>query len=529
MFTTDHYGAEEFDSNVQIRSTLFVEEVWGASVVSKPQQSGLGICQFAGNVQRVFTAQTLSNWHSNTKSPSGRRLRHKHSRIIAHTRLCWPRVAEHGNTLCWSHSAARPSTCALCSCVTSNTHHLALYGHSTTYTAYTASLPNMSDYGDDYSDNGEEWYYVEDEYMAADDLAEHAVASPPPTTYGDEDMQPDWDRFDYFNDLEYASDGYDNAKFEVHNAKDAKTARKRKRAATTTQSRKRRPTQTTDSQTSMALMEHSPIVWRAQADRETKPKLLDENTQSFALLKDWRKALADTPEWARASPPKSPRVRPPRPGKGKAVLPPVPVSPPSDIDEDVDEEMEGDEDAGISQEALMAALQRQLAAAGGPLSGMDPQQLLEFAMRMATDKDAGDEIAGEMADAMLEGDDDEDDADAEENLLSWVAQQRNANQSAPGDDPKSPPEAPSNSERPPTPPSSEANRSIRASETTAKAVPSNTKTSSLKRKADDEVDAESSTKAIKKRVTRSFDAPTAASRAKTTAPARTTRATRAKR
>ena len=24
----------------------------------------------------------------------------------------------------------------------------------------------MSDYGDDYSDNGEEWFYVEDEYMA---------------------------------------------------------------------------------------------------------------------------------------------------------------------------------------------------------------------------------------------------------------------------------------------------------------------------------------------------------------------------
>ena len=53
----------------------------------------------------------------------------------------------------------------------------------------------MSDYGDDYSDyGGDEWFYVEEEFMAADDLAEHAVASPPPTTYADEDAAEDWDR-----------------------------------------------------------------------------------------------------------------------------------------------------------------------------------------------------------------------------------------------------------------------------------------------------------------------------------------------
>ncbi|KAH7377651.1 hypothetical protein BKA66DRAFT_421900 [Pyrenochaeta sp. MPI-SDFR-AT-0127] len=389
----------------------------------------------------------------------------------------------------------------------------------------------MSDYGDDYSDYGEEWFYVEDEYMAADDLAEHAVASPPPTTYGDEDMQPEWDRFDYFNDLEYASDGYDNAKFEVHNVREAKTGQKRKRAVAKAHSRKRRPTVTAADHASIPLLEHSPIVWRAQADRETKPKLFDDNTQSFALLKDWRKELAETPQWARGSPSKSPSARPSRPGKGKVALAPVPVSPPSDIDDveledEMDEDDDDGEDVGISQEALMAALQRQLAAAGGPLSGMDPQQLLEFAMRMATDKDAGDDIAGEMADAMLDGDDEEDDADAEENLLSWVAQQRNANKDVAENGPKSP-EVRSNSKRPPTPPSSEANRSIRASETTAKAVQSNTKTTSLKRKADD-AEAEGSSTVTKKRVTRSFDAPTAASQARS-APAKTARSTRAKR
>ena len=387
----------------------------------------------------------------------------------------------------------------------------------------------MSDYGDDYSDYGDEWFYVEDEYMAADDLAEHAVASPPPTNYGDEDTMPDWDRFDYFNDLEYASDGYDNATFEVHNAKDAKTGQKRKRAAKNSHSKKRRPTEPASVQTDTSRLEHAPIVWLAQNDREAKPRMLDDNAQSYALLKNWREKLNDTPQWARGSPPTSPSRRPSRPAKGKAPSAPEPVSPPSDID---GEEIEGEldeEDAGISQDALMAALQRQLAAAGGPLSGMDPQQLLEFAMRMATDKDAGDDIAGEMAEAMLEGDEDDDDADAEENLLSWVAQQRNANNKTSEDVPKSP-EVSSNSKRPPTPPSSEANRSVRASETTSKAVQSNANppSSSLKRKAADESEGESSTKVTKKRVTRSFDAPTAASQART-ATAKTTRTTRSKR
>ncbi|KAF1840138.1 uncharacterized protein K460DRAFT_371354 [Cucurbitaria berberidis CBS 394.84] len=395
----------------------------------------------------------------------------------------------------------------------------------------------MSDYGDDYSDYGEEWFYVEEEYMAADDLAEHAVASPPPTAYGDEDGLPDWDRFDYFNDLEYASDGYDNAKFEVHNVKDAKTGQKRKRSVRNSHSKKTGSTQQANIQADTSLLEHSPIVWRAQNDRETKAQLLDDNAQSYAVLKNWREKVKDTPQWARGSPPQSPSIRPSRPGKGKVASAPEPVSPPSDIvgPETVDEEEE-EEDMGISQDVLMAALQRQLATAGGPLSGMDPQQLLEFAMRMATDKDAGDDIAGEMAEAMLEGDEEEDDADAEENLLSWVAQQRNANKESTEEVPKSP-EVSRNSKRPPTPPSSEANRSVRASRTSTKAAESNKKsaTSSLKRKADDDSEGESSAKVTKKRVTRSFDAPTAASQAKAApaktkgAPAKTTRSTRAKR
>lgn len=200
-----------------------------------------------------------------------------------------------------------------------------------------------------------------------------------------------------------------------------------------------------------------------------------------------------------------------------------PASPPYDEDEEEghDEAM-SEQGQGISQEALLAALQRQLAAAGGPLSGMDPQQLLEFAMRMAADQDAGDDIAGEMADAMLEGSDEEDDGDAEEKLLSWVAQQRNGNKEVAEADSVPTDVAPS-SKRLPTPPPSTATRNVSASQTdTTPSVPTPTSQStdskipkpSRKRKADDEDSTDAPIKTAKKRSTRSFDAPTAASQAK---------------
>jgi hypothetical protein len=389
----------------------------------------------------------------------------------------------------------------------------------------------MSDYGDDYSDYGDEWMYIEDEYMAADDLAEHTIASPPPTTYGDDDVEAEWDRFDYFNDLEYASDGYDDATFLPHDSKDAQTGQKRKRAHGGSRSkRKRRMTGSVTEAINPLVTAHSPVVWRAHSERGSKLKSLADDAPSFALLKDWRNKLGDTPDWARGSPPaKSPGATC---QNEHAVDAPDFLARATELldgqaleegDKDMDEEGDEEADVDISQDALMAALQRQLAAAGGPLSG----------------KDAGDDIAGEMADAMLEGEEGEegdDEVGSQDNLLSWVAQQRNANKDAAATEPKSP-EATRDSKRPPTPPSSEANRSVKTGENKTKSGGVKSKTwtaletkpaASLKRKAGAEDEPESSTKTVKKRVTKSFDAPTAASQAKA-APASRTRATRSKR
>lgn len=379
----------------------------------------------------------------------------------------------------------------------------------------------MSDYEDEYDYDDAEFFYVEDEYMAADDLAEHAVASPPPATCGDEDMEEDWDRFDYFNDLEYASDGYDDTTFQPLDVKGAKAGSKRKRPVRRPV-RKSKADTNTSTDAEPAAPTHSPIVWRSQADRGVKPKALEDNAQPYALFKNWRETLANIPEWAKGSPPTSPGAPsiPSEKGKGKMAFVTEPASPPYDEDEEEGhDEATSEQGQGISQEALLAALQRQLAAAGGPLSGMDPQQLLEFAMRMAADQDAGDDIAGEMADAMLEGSDEEDDGDAEEKLLSWVAQPRNGNKEVAEADSDVAP----CSKRPPTPPPSTATRSVSASQTdTTPSAPTPTSQStdskipkpSRKRKADDEPTTDGAAKTAKKRSTRSFDAPTAASQAK---------------
>ncbi|EOA83319.1 uncharacterized protein SETTUDRAFT_65791, partial [Exserohilum turcica Et28A] len=384
----------------------------------------------------------------------------------------------------------------------------------------------MSDYEDDYDDGDADFFYVEDEYMAADDLAEHAVASPPPATCGDEDMEDDWDRFDYFNDLEYASDGYDDTRFQALDVKGVKTGIKRKRAVGGRSRRKNVPQVDATAHTEPSAPGHSPIVWRSHADRGLKPKMLDDNAQPYALFKDWREKLTETPDWAKGSPPNSPGASslPSDKEKGDMAFVTKPASPPYDDDDEDEDDKEGDEDDmstqghGISQEALLAALQRQLAAAGGPLSGMDPQQLLEFATRMAADKDAGDDIAGEMADAMLEGEDEEDDGEAEEKLLSWVAQQRNSTKETADDESTSADATPS-SKQPPTPPSSNHNRSTATSQTST-TTDSKTTTSSRKRKADNEPAAKGATHAVKKRNTRSFDAPTASSQAKAALPSK---------
>ncbi|KAL1604816.1 hypothetical protein SLS60_004356 [Paraconiothyrium brasiliense] len=387
----------------------------------------------------------------------------------------------------------------------------------------------MSDYGDDFDDDyGDEWLYVEDEYMQADDLAEHAIASPPPTAY-DEDRLDEWDRFDYFNDLEYDFEGYDDANFVPHNGATGqpKIGQKRKRGAVAGRNNKKQRLINGEGgpKQDVAWLTNSPIIWRAQADRGAKPKPLPENAEPYAILKDWR-SLDKSSAWVQ----KHPRTH------SKSHTPHTELAsltPKSHIDEeeqeweDEEEVMDGEIDdgeepdiGGIDPNALMAALQARLGSAGGPLSGMDPQQLLQFALRMANDQDAGDDIAAELADEMLnQGDEEEEDDEAEANLLSWVSQQRNGNKN----DTSAPSETKATTDE--TMPDAESEK-ISAPKVKQQPHSLEIKQTSRKRKADSPT--HTPTSSPKKRATRSCEVPTTASPAKS-APAKTTRSGRVRR
>ncbi|KAF2660325.1 hypothetical protein K491DRAFT_621281 [Lophiostoma macrostomum CBS 122681] len=385
----------------------------------------------------------------------------------------------------------------------------------------------MSDYGDDYFSDDDAWLYVEDEYTQADDLAEHALPSPPPTAYADEDDIADFDLFDYFNDIEYASDGYDEGNFQPHDSKAATTGQKRKRTGVSAQGRKKQKLgkSANASPTATRKPELPPVVWRAQNERGLKPKMLVDDVKPFAFLKDWRTKLADTPSWAlgksRTATPSSTAAEL---GNGESM--PAPLL--ADV-----ESLDGDEGApAIDQDVILAALRNKLGGVGGPLAGMDEQTLLQFAMRMLNGEDDGDDIAGEMADNILgqgEGDDDDEEGDgdgeASAEHLAWLARMRGGEASTSGT-PKSP--LAKTNGGPPTPPSSEPNHRVRIADgKDVDALNNSTATiPSRKRKADG-ARTESDSAAPKKQ--RSFNAPTASSQAKAVPVSTATRGSRGKR
>ncbi|KAF2184087.1 hypothetical protein K469DRAFT_580611 [Zopfia rhizophila CBS 207.26] len=379
----------------------------------------------------------------------------------------------------------------------------------------------MSDYGDeDLSDYGEDWFYVEDTFMVADDLAEHTVNSPPPTTYADEDAIPDWDRFDYYNDLEYASDGYNDDNFYIHGSRTAKTGQKRKRRGGDRHGKKNQKLeggQRVTSRTESPTPGWPPVVWRSQAEREKKPKQFEDIQEPFALLRDWKERLDHTPTWL-SEHSDSTKLKASKAAKGKGVPIAKPVSPSPEPENK--EEGGGDIDSAV----LMAALQNRLSSTGGPLTGLDPSQLLQYLTRMMNDKDASDDIAGQLADDMLNqgGEDDEDDDEAPADLLSWISQQRDTNEVgpiyvqdsvAPSVTPKSP-NFGSSSKRPPTPLSSQTNRSNDGAFKQNNATGEVVQGSSFRKRKVHEDDIEVGTTAPRtKRAARSYDAPKAASQA----------------
>ncbi|KAI9694378.1 MAG: hypothetical protein M1820_008978 [Bogoriella megaspora] len=276
----------------------------------------------------------------------------------------------------------------------------------------------MSDHDDDYDDYdlGYDYVYVEDEYGIADDLAEHAVASPPWTFYELEAEEEDFDPYGYWNDIEWASDGYFEDMVEDESEQKLKTSEKQQDANSAKAGRKRKAEYSGRSQPFRKKAKvadkdkkrgKSPptVVWAPKEERHA----LEDNSREgkhaaiskpFSLLKDWRQKVGRSDESF---------------GKSKAVKElqaPKLIYDDEDADVEDEETYEGfqdrngthESDEEMNQEALReglkAALSQKLAASGTG-DGMDQSTLLQFAMRMLSGEGDSDDIAGELATNLL--------------------------------------------------------------------------------------------------------------------------------
>ena len=420
-----------------------------------------------------------------------------------------------------------------------------------------------------------------DSFALQDDLAEHTVASPPP--YEDENYE-DWDRFDYWNDIESESEGYDDEGHKKKSlSKASKTGQKRKNRADVSCSKKKRKIEDGASQVAQdrPLSPTPTVLWRSRESREKEDNVrvgsLNETEEPYALLKDWRERLGGSPRptsYEPIEPEDVPAPEEPKSGKARRGAKAGPLSPSSDASDD---ELEGLISAsGLDSEALKTALQKRLAEAGGPLEGFDQSLLLKYVMRMMTNEEASDDIAGELAEDMLNRPDDDPLAAGMSSWLSQMGTPKKTQEVGPQPDqtkkgassssqspfvvPMSPAVA-ATDQHPPTPSPTETNTSAnvpkkrvkRLAATTApargkvasqpskrKPEPNDTATPNAqpttqprtrKRKAETD-EAEGSESAPKpKRAARSYDAPTATSRTKA-APltlAKTTRSGRVRR
>ncbi|KAF2085545.1 hypothetical protein K490DRAFT_67699 [Saccharata proteae CBS 121410] len=160
----------------------------------------------------------------------------------------------------------------------------------------------MSDYqGDDYDCDddydGDGWLYVEEPDDLAEDLAERAVPSPAPQEIADPDALYDSDFYEYFCDIEYNSDGFnDVGKGDSKPMPDGQSARKGKGKGAQQNSSQKARKRTDDR---YGVQSSTPAVaWRSQKSRAncmTVEMFKGEDEKPYALFKDHEERFRDVP------------------------------------------------------------------------------------------------------------------------------------------------------------------------------------------------------------------------------------------
>ncbi|KAK8205097.1 hypothetical protein HDK77DRAFT_318554 [Phyllosticta capitalensis] len=376
----------------------------------------------------------------------------------------------------------------------------------------------MSDYGYDSDEfelvDDDAWLYIAEDDQLADDLAEGAIPDPPFLDNQLDNLDGD-DYYEYWIDIEYNSDGWNDVHGKPKIGQSTAPGNKRKKGTQGGPPQKKiKVSQDATGSVAVNSLDAPPVRWISLEQRMDKVLGLNlplaEPQESFALLQDWRtrfvpaaasKASVDEEEgdWATDS-------------EGES-------RPPLDADAGGgDDAMELLAGSGLDPQALMRALQENLSVAGGAPAGLDQNTLLKYALRMLNGEGQADDIAGDMADDLFEQVD--EDSDGNE-IAEWVSKQKNGQADvAATDDAEHGSSQSKNVELPPTPPTaaqcaaedaSASKKTRTAAGNAATAGPSG----SRKRKAEDAApDSAPPPTKPKRAAGRSYAAATASSKAK---------------
>jgi hypothetical protein len=225
-------------------------------------------------------------------------------------------------------------------------------------------------------------------------LAEHAVASPVP--YEGDDEWNDQSRYEYWNDIEYDSDGYND----VDGKKNGKVVEHSKNPASAKRKAPSKP-ETPSKRRKIHRRELSvgipPVVWKVKSGSEPLEEVITsvENLKPVSLLGDWRERLKDAKGLGTS--------REQQDVNGV-------VSEEHDILlEDVeDEDLEGNDGVKLDPEVLKLALRKNLQAIGLDVAKINEATLLKLATRMTANMDKADELLGEFVESLLGTEEDEE-------------------------------------------------------------------------------------------------------------------------
>jgi len=275
-------------------------------------------------------------------------------------------------------------------------------------------LDDLDDY-DYYEEEGDNYDYVEDGYDIADELVSQAIPDAP--EFDGADFWDDHTRYEYWNDIEYDTDGYNDVqpkekrKNKAVKTSDPITPKRLKRHAVDSPVSARKKRKIDEASSAPKTLPPILLVRKEAMEAGEAPTIDVTRLSSYAILPDWRDRFSDNNEFSEFLSSGSLAVKLPH---ATYLV--------EEEEEEGDEEGPDDEaGVGISQEALKMALQQHLGSLGvADLGNIDENMLLKLMEQMLSGEDVQDEMLDQIVDGVH---DEEEEGQDTKKLSGWISSQ----------------------------------------------------------------------------------------------------------